>query len=121
MDSLITSAIALAAGGWQNVKLAGMYYEARTSIPTWKIGLFQLLSCRSDAASASNAWGTSIVSHPITAIIIPGSTFREMGTISSNQGNVSCSSFGGYVSFKSTSIEEKSISDTWCAILFTWS
>lgn len=40
MDSLVTSAIALAAGGWDKVKLAGIYTHIASLIPSWKLGIY---------------------------------------------------------------------------------
>lgn len=70
MDSLITSAIALAAGGWQNVKLAGIYTYAATSIPAWKLGI-----CSINSISASS--NGSIAYHNVS-LIGPGTKIENI-------------------------------------------
>lgn len=74
MDSLAVSAIGLAAGGWQNVKLVGIYNSVSNSIPTWKLGIcsvLSLLASRSTANSSGNVGGTRD-----TVLISPGSALE---------------------------------------------
>lgn len=96
MDSLAVSAIGLAAGGWQNVKLVGTYAGESNSIPSWKIGLY----------TPKNIGRVT----SITILIVPGLLLDYVPV----EGNRN-----GIIRFHSTSIEI-SYAPFGCAILFTW-
>ena len=122
MDSLITSAIALAAGGWDKVKLVGMYNAITASIPSWKIGFFQSLSNNLTASSILSTGVTCAYNAPFIALIIPGSIIENGGRLTTSGGSVnSIMTMGsGTLTFNDTSIAAKTFNLKWCAILFKW-
>lgn len=81
MDSLVTSAIALAAGGWQNVKLVGIYTTAKTSIPTWRLGICSVNTLITDYSSANGSIGLAV---PVQ-IIAPRTSILLQTSISPNR------------------------------------
>lgn len=108
MDSLAVSAIGLAAGGWQNVKLVASFYitdESSKNVPTWKMGICQITS---SVMVSSGSYGTSFT--PMTTVLVVPSTHVEISASGTHQ-NV-------FATFNTTSI-----SVAWgniVAILFTW-
>lgn len=63
MDSLAVSAIGLAAGGWQNVKLVSMIFingNGSKTTSTWKLGIAQIFSSANDT--------TNLI---VTALVFP--------------------------------------------------
>lgn len=108
MDSLAVSAIGLAAGGWQNVKLTGIYNSITNSIPTWKLGICSVLSLlanRSIQNSSGSVGGTRD-----TVLISPGSI------LSGYSDSTACS-----ITFETNRIKHgESRGLTFTAVLFTW-
>lgn len=110
MDSLAVSAIGLAAGGWDKVKLTGIYTSKSNAIPAWKLGLCSTLSIllnNRDGDQQVCGVGQN------TVLVAPGSTIY--GYWGSGSGGLS---------FKSTSIANSSGGNDWklefTAVLFTW-
>ena len=109
MDSLAVSAIGLAAGGWQNVKLVTSFYKvadgSSKNVPTWKMGICQIPSSAIDSAGTGGLAFT-----PMTTVLVVPST------------NVVISAYGGQqhvsVTFNTTSISV--VRGAIVAILFTW-
>lgn len=67
MDSLAVSTIGLAAGGWQNVKLAGIYTTATANTSSWKLGIVSF------GHPVGGVWtDTCSTSYP-SMIVAPGS------------------------------------------------
>ena len=97
--------IAAAAGGWDKVKLVGIYTQRTSEIPAWKLGIYSpntpaILSINSDAI----AWCSGV-------LIAPNSVIE----FSANQN----SSF--IIQFSTSSIQIMSTSTIkGTAILFTW-
>lgn len=79
MDSLISSAIALAAGGWQNVKLVRICTANQINLPTWKLGVcsIPIISYLDTSTTISIAPQSTILVAPGTSISCGGggSTF----------------------------------------------
>lgn len=71
MDSLISSAIALAAGGWQNVKLVGIYTASRLGLPTWKLGV-----CSIPSISYLNMSMGASIAPQSTILVAPGTSIN---------------------------------------------
>lgn len=96
--------IAAAAGGWDKVKLVGIYIQRASEIPAWKLGIYSpntpaTLSINSDAI----AWCSGV-------LIAPNSEIEFIANHSSFS-----------VQFKTSSIQIVSTSTIrGTAILFTW-
>lgn len=90
MDSLAVSAIGLAAGGWQNVKLVSTIFidgSGSKTTSTWKLGIAQIFS---------SAQGT--INLIVTALVFPGCITRNNGyevTFSTSTITTKCGSVGG--------------------------
>lgn len=110
MDSLAVSAIGLAAGGWDKVKLTGIYTSKNSAIPPWKLGLCSTLSILLDNKEIS---GKVCGIGQNTVLVAPGSSIY--GYWGSGSGSLS---------FKSTSIDISRQGNDWrldfTAVLFTW-
>ena len=110
MDSLAVSAIALAAGGWQNVKLVGIYTAPNKTLPAWKLGICSTLSLLHNKSDTS---GAVIGTGQNTVLVAPGS--RIFGFYGSNSGSLV---------FSTTTIAESHSANDWeieyTAVLFTW-
>lgn len=113
----------MAAGGWDKVKLIGMYNAIATSIPSWKIGFFQSLSNNLTALSILSTGMTCAYNAPFIALIIPGSIIENGGHLAKTEGSADSITTigGGSLTFNATSITAKTFNIKWCAILFTWS
>lgn len=108
MDSLAVSAIGLAAGGWQNVKLVTSFYMASESyknVPTWKMGICQIPESTLDS---SGAYGS--VFTPMTNLLVVPSTNVVISTNGSHHLSV-------FFDTALISVVKGAI----VAILFTWS
>ena len=108
MDSLAVSAIGLAAGGWQNVKLVTSFYKiadgSSKNVPTWKMGICQIPA---STIHSSGAYGSSFT--PMTSVLVVPSTHVVIST--NGEEHVS-------VIFNTTSISVAR--GAIVAILFTW-
>lgn len=91
MDSLAVSAIGLAAGGWQNVKLVSTIFINATgskTTSTWKLGIAQIFS---------SAQGTT--NFIVTALVFPGCITGNSGyevTFSASTITAERASVGGH-------------------------
>lgn len=100
MDSLAVSAIGLAAGGWDKVKLVSMIFingNGSKTTSTWKLGIAQIFS------SANGT--TNLI---VTALVFPGCTTGNSGytvtfsnsTITAKAGSVGGAQYASAVLFK---------------------
>ena len=105
MDSLVTSAVALAAGGWNKVKLVGIYTQTASNIPLWKLGIYSPNEPATTSGSPANS-----ITWPSGVLIAPNST---VGFIVDGNG------FNAH--FESNAITNpNSFVIHGIAILFTW-
>lgn len=110
MDSLAVSAIGLAAGGRQNVKLVASLYMAETqykNVPTWKMGICQIPKSIMETDHGS---GVSVFSPMTNLLVVPGTNVE----IKTEMGHYYITAI-----FNTTSISVTK--GDIVAILFTWS
>lgn len=69
MDSLAVSVIGLAAGGWQNVSLVGIYPRSANNIPSWKLGICSITD-NSEGDGGATTWAPPL-------LICPGSIINN--------------------------------------------
>lgn len=105
MDSLITSAISLAAGGWDKVKspqiITGSADVAtiRIAVTTWKLGILSI--------NQPGNYDTYYVWAMPLQLVAPGTQFRH-GTHADS----------GFINMSTTIIEVRLV--TFTGLLFTW-
>lgn len=120
MDSFAVSAIGLAAGGWQNVKLVGIY--TRTSnVPSWKLGICQITQFSQGALMIngnSEHSLTSVLAEPASIVIAPGNGVNMVTGLNNFSG--SSIRFDAEVAAFNTSTVDISNPGWCCAVLFTW-
>lgn len=95
--------IAAAAGGWDKVKLVGIYIEGTSGIPAWKLGFYSFnIPVTVSLNSAAITWCSGVLIAPNSEIVFhaDGCTLRILFATSSIQSSIS--------TIKGT------------AILFTW-
>lgn len=116
MDSLVTSTIGLAAGGWDKVKLVGIYSTDTTGIPSWKLGICNITEM-SSGGTAITQTGLACTIAPFSAVLVAPEThvtYVTGCTSSSNYGTVSILTKA--VQFTANSIR----GSAFVAVLFTW-
>lgn len=116
MDSLISSTIGLAAGGWDKVKLVGIYTAGTTGIPTWKLGVCNITTMSSGGGALSNQGLFGTVAPFSSIIVAPGATITYVigFSVDGNKQNVSTRT--STVSFTANSIA----GTNHVSVLFNW-
>lgn len=105
MDSLITSAISLAAGGWDKVKSPQIITGSaggstiKIAVTTWKLGILSI----NQPGNYSTNYGWAM---PLQ-LVAPGTQFRH-GTHTDS----------GFINMSTTEIAVKLV--TFTGLLFTW-
>lgn len=122
MDSLLTSAIALAAGGWSNIKLVGIYTQLTYNILTWKLGICAITFMPGGAVAhnSQNAWATAAIGPHSTTLVSPGSSISYIVGITQTSATADLNrSFLNFTTSAITGSNPTGGSD-FVALLFTW-
>lgn len=120
MDSLAVSAIGLAAGGWKNVKLVGIYTRT-TNVPSWKLGICQITQFSQGGLmiNGNNGYSlTSVLAEPASIIIAPGNVVNMVTGLTNFSG--SSIRFDTETAVFTTSTVDITRPGWCCAVLFTW-